>query len=68
MLVPCLWSPNTAINGAFGGITAPLARYGILGMVNLSVGMSTFTPVNDVAIIANAAILFIALLTIFSMP
>ena len=28
ILVPRFWSPNTAMNGAFGGITAPFARYG----------------------------------------
>ena len=31
MLLPCFWSPSTARNSLLGGITAPFARYGIVG-------------------------------------
>ena len=39
MFVPCFWSPNTAKNSRFGGITAPCASRGIDTLPNLASGI-----------------------------
>ena len=36
MFTPCFWSPKTAANSLFGGITAPCARRGIVTVFKLN--------------------------------
>ena len=77
MLFPFFWSPSTARNSLLGGITAPFARYGIVGTLGKLAlnpivlepnGVGTFQGPNENADSMLPMALFTVPIAPFTMP